>query len=832
MEIVGEYEYSSKDLIGHGAFAVVFKGRHKAKPERTVAIKSITKKNLAKSQNLLGKEIKILKELTELQHQNVVALLDCKETQNHVFLVMEYCNGGDLADYLHAKGTLSEDTIRLFLRQIAEAMKALQEKEIVHRDLKPQNILLCYMNNKPNPTPTDIRLKIADFGFARFLNDGVMAATLCGSPMYMAPEVIMSLHYDAKADLWSIGTIVFQCLTGKAPFQAQTPQALKQFYEKNPNLAPKIPSGTSKELTDLLMRLLKRNAKDRMEFEDFFEHPFLKVQMASTKPVSVPKNVVAGSCSPISTPTQSPGYGSPLMMQLTSNSPKVNECPVTPQSSSDEQVDDFVVIPPSQKSNVTGRYNRSPSNDSLAEARTSASPSSASYVTPEPVPVPTQRKAYEQIQRSCGKRGSGCDISSISESSPIAIDSRKNSAKEADSNSSVGSDGSGSRFMADISQLTPPSIQFVIGTPPRSNHPLSASSRANIASTLNSNVISGQVSPNSKALTPVKPNYPSAGISKDPVTGKPDINSFRLNLRGSNDPTDHASQYNSNRNVFGSLQNTNTQYRTHCAHQFSHQYAHVQPKTYHHHCCCQPANTQLVPLSAPFASPPHMEDQMTFVAPELPEETLLDRDHNETLAKLTFVVNLVDSVMDLASSRASPLSVLSDSSASKDIPNESYRKAEQLVLYLRCLQLISSGLQLSKQEIIVGRLRTSSSVRQVLRTMKAKFHHCLSMCKSLEVNSVINSSDKKEIEKISADKLIYNYAIEMCQSAALEELFGNPEECFRRYQTAQLLLHSLSQQTNDNEDKKLLNMYKEAVERRLYVLQSQGIVYAMDNSGF
>ena len=67
-------------------------------------------------------------------------------------------------------------------------------------------------------------MKIADFGFARFLQDGVMAATLCGSPMYMAPEVIMSQQYDAKADLWSIGTIMYQCLTGRAPFQANSPQ--------------------------------------------------------------------------------------------------------------------------------------------------------------------------------------------------------------------------------------------------------------------------------------------------------------------------------------------------------------------------------------------------------------------------------------------------------------------------------------------------------------------------------------------------------------------------------------------------------------------------------
>ncbi|KAI0220718.1 Serine/threonine-protein kinase unc-51 [Lamellibrachia satsuma] len=239
MDAIGEFEYSKKDLIGHGAFAVVFKGRYKKDKNKPVAIKCITKKNLAKSQSLLSKEIKILKELSDLKHENVVGLLECKETSHHVYLVMEFCNGGDLADYLQAKGTLSEDTIASFLKQIAGAMVALNAKGIVHRDLKPQNILLCHAGHATNPHPSEIQLKIADFGFARFLQDGVMAATLCGSPMYMAPEVIMSLQYDAKADLWSVGTIVYQCLTGKAPFQAQTPQQLKQFYEKNAILQPK-----------------------------------------------------------------------------------------------------------------------------------------------------------------------------------------------------------------------------------------------------------------------------------------------------------------------------------------------------------------------------------------------------------------------------------------------------------------------------------------------------------------------------------------------------------------------------------------------------------------
>ncbi|XP_050779437.1 serine/threonine-protein kinase ULK1 isoform X4 [Gopherus flavomarginatus] len=279
METVGKFEFSRKDLIGHGAFAVVFKGRHKEKPGLEVAVKCINKKNLAKSQTLLGKEIKILK---ELKHENIVALYDFQEMANSVYLVMEYCNGGDLADYLHTMRTLSEDTIRLFLQQIAGAMKMLHSKGIIHRDLKPQNILLSYAGGKKS-NPNNIRIKIADFGFARYLQSNMMAATLCGSPMYMAPEVIMSQHYDAKADLWSIGTIIYQCLTGKAPFQASSPQDLRLFYEKNKMLMPNIPRETSSHLRQLLLGLLQRNHKDRMDFDEFFHHPFLDASASMKK---------------------------------------------------------------------------------------------------------------------------------------------------------------------------------------------------------------------------------------------------------------------------------------------------------------------------------------------------------------------------------------------------------------------------------------------------------------------------------------------------------------------------------------------------------------------
>ncbi|KAK5609316.1 hypothetical protein CRENBAI_011838 [Crenichthys baileyi] len=303
METVGKFEFSRKDLIGHGAFAVVFKGRHREKLDWEVAVKCINKKNLAKSQTLLGKEIKILK---ELKHENIVALLDFQETASSVYLVMEYCSGGDLADYLHSKGTLSEDTIRVFLQQIAGAMKVLQTKGIIHRDLKPQNILLSYPPGRKSHS-NNTCIKIADFGFARHLQNNMMAATLCGSPMYMAPEVIMSQNYDAKADLWSIGTIVFQCLTGKAPFQASSPQDLRLFYEKNKNLSPNIPRETSSHLRNLLLGLLQRNHKDRMDFDEFFTHPFLDASSSIKKSIPtvtmtcLPSSASASSCSSSST---------------------------------------------------------------------------------------------------------------------------------------------------------------------------------------------------------------------------------------------------------------------------------------------------------------------------------------------------------------------------------------------------------------------------------------------------------------------------------------------------------------------------------------------------
>ncbi|KAM7539970.1 hypothetical protein Aperf_G00000045221 [Anoplocephala perfoliata] len=279
---LGKFEYNPADVLGNGAFAIVYKGRFRNDKSRKVAIKQMTKgQNVDKSKNLLSKEISVL---TDLNHEHIVRLYDHCVNENDVYLVMEFCNGGDLSDYLHRKKTLPEETIRHFLIQIGSAMDAMNRKAIVHRDLKPGNILLSYYGNYSSvedvPGPL-ITFKLADFGFARFLRYGSMAQTMCGSPMYMAPEVLMCQKYDARADIWSMGIIVYQCYVGKAPFYANSPEALKNIYLKTVDLKPKIPRETSPELRDLLLKMLVRKASERIDFPSFLSHPFLTTRHVS-----------------------------------------------------------------------------------------------------------------------------------------------------------------------------------------------------------------------------------------------------------------------------------------------------------------------------------------------------------------------------------------------------------------------------------------------------------------------------------------------------------------------------------------------------------------------
>ena len=126
--------------------------------------------------------------------------------------VLEHCDAGDLADWLRARGPLAEADARHFLQCMARGLSALRDIHIIHRDHKPSNLLL---SNTGGRLPT---LKLADFGFARPLEELMLAESICGSPLYMAPEVLSCQTYDARADLWSVGTILYEMLVGRCPF--------------------------------------------------------------------------------------------------------------------------------------------------------------------------------------------------------------------------------------------------------------------------------------------------------------------------------------------------------------------------------------------------------------------------------------------------------------------------------------------------------------------------------------------------------------------------------------------------------------------------------------
>lgn len=227
---------------------------------------------------------------------------------------MEYCALGDLSLFIKRRdtlrdhrytrdmiakypnprvGALNEVVVRHFLKQLSSALKFLRDRNLIHRDIKPQNLLLCpspssYRNAAAQVVPfkgsdnsftplagleTLPMLKIADFGFARSLPSTSLAETLCGSPLYMAPEILRYEKYDARADLWSVGTVLYEMVVGKPPFMASNHVELLRRIERHKDKI-RFPDEleTSADIKALIRSLLKMNPGERMDFPEFFEN--------------------------------------------------------------------------------------------------------------------------------------------------------------------------------------------------------------------------------------------------------------------------------------------------------------------------------------------------------------------------------------------------------------------------------------------------------------------------------------------------------------------------------------------------------------------------------
>ncbi|XP_054070967.1 serine/threonine-protein kinase ULK3 isoform X4 [Rissa tridactyla] len=256
------------ERLGAGTYATVYKAYRKRDTREVVAIKCVSKRSLnrASVENLLT-EIEILK---TIRHPHIVELKDFQWDSDHIYLIMEFCAGGDLSRFIRMRRILPEKVARIFLQQLACALKFLHDHNISHLDLKPQNILLS--------APENPQLKLADFGFAQHMSPWDEKHVLRGSPLYMAPEMVCRQQYDARVDLWSVGVILYEALFGRPPFASRSFAELEEKIRSD--RAVELPSRPplSPECRDLLGQLLERDPLKRISFEHFFAHPFVDME--------------------------------------------------------------------------------------------------------------------------------------------------------------------------------------------------------------------------------------------------------------------------------------------------------------------------------------------------------------------------------------------------------------------------------------------------------------------------------------------------------------------------------------------------------------------------
>ena len=257
MKTIGNYFYEN-NFIGKGTFSKVYIGYNKDNPNEKVAIKKIYKKDDAKYKKYIEKEIEIM---YKLNHKNIIKLYETIYTEQYIFLILELCNT-DLYKFIQ-NNELNEENIQYIIKQIVEAIKYIMDNNIVHRDLKPHNILI----NK------NLDIKLADFGFAREFKDTLLSDTICGSPLYMAPEILNNQKYNIKSDIWSLGIIMYEMVMKNHPFKTNN---MKDLIEKINNKKPIIVNvNVSENCKNLIYKLLEIDYKKRLDWEDIFTNEWI-----------------------------------------------------------------------------------------------------------------------------------------------------------------------------------------------------------------------------------------------------------------------------------------------------------------------------------------------------------------------------------------------------------------------------------------------------------------------------------------------------------------------------------------------------------------------------
>jgi len=262
--------YEVKEKLGNGKFGLVKLGINKQTKEK-VAIKIMNKKKMDSSDiELMRTEIEILK---ICQHPNIIRLYDIFENIDYIYIIMEYCQGGDLFSYLEKrKFQISEERAAVIMNKMCEAVFYFQSYfGVIHRDLKPENILMTSSGD-------DSDIRILDFGLSKISTPNEKCTEPYGTLTYCAPEIILDEPYNKEVDMWSLGIMTYLMISGRLPFNGEDENKIARqiaFGEPdfvNGDFWKKI----SKECINFIKRLLEKDPKKRMLIGDALKHEWFK----------------------------------------------------------------------------------------------------------------------------------------------------------------------------------------------------------------------------------------------------------------------------------------------------------------------------------------------------------------------------------------------------------------------------------------------------------------------------------------------------------------------------------------------------------------------------
>lgn len=252
-------DYKIGRIIGKGSFGTVFIAQEKSSGQ-VFAIKSIRKSRIQSDQSYFF--IKSEKEiLSNIKSPFAVKFYGSFQDPTNIYLIQEYLPGGELFSLINSMKKLHISQAKLIAAEIVLFFTHIHKQNIVYRDLKPENILISALGH----------VKIVDFGFASTLTEE--GSMFCGTLEYLAPEVVLRERHGQPVDWWTLGILIFEMLVGKSPFRSKLPSVI---LEKIIKTCPEFPRGFDLDAKDLVLKLLEKDPKIRIQAEDVKKHQFFK----------------------------------------------------------------------------------------------------------------------------------------------------------------------------------------------------------------------------------------------------------------------------------------------------------------------------------------------------------------------------------------------------------------------------------------------------------------------------------------------------------------------------------------------------------------------------